>query len=36
MYKADEPDIDKSEKVYRNKLVKEFLNEVKNIEKTTP
>lgn len=33
MYKADEPGIDKGEKVYRNKLVKEFLNEVKNIEK---
>lgn len=33
MYKADEPGIDKDEKVYRNKLVKEFLNEVKNIEK---
>lgn len=33
MYKADESGIDKSEKVYRNKLVKEFLNEVKNIEK---
>lgn len=33
MYKADEPGIDKGEKVYRNKLVKKFLNEVKNIEK---
>lgn len=33
MYKADEPGIDKGEKVYRNKLAKEFLNEVKNIEK---
>lgn len=33
MYKANEPGIDKGEKVYRNKLVKEFLNEVKNIEK---
>ena len=33
MYKADEPGINKGEKVYRNKLVKKFLNEVKNIEK---
>ena len=33
MYKADELGIDKGEKVYRNKLVKKFLNEVKNIEK---